>query len=87
MKDSVVYEYWFLDQLIDQTIDNLCRVIPNYAEISKNVFAAKKIHNTLKPLKIQQNQAFTEVLATWWKFYLYATAGSEHKPWNADIFL
>ncbi len=51
-----------LDQFIDQTIDNLCRVIPNYTEISKNVFAAKKIHKILKPLKIQQNQAFTEVL-------------------------
>lgn len=52
-----------LDQFIDQTIDNLCRVIPNYTEISKNVSATSKNVNITEPLKIQQNQAFTEVLA------------------------
>ena len=31
-----------LDQFIDQTIDNLCRVIPNYTEIRKIVSATSK---------------------------------------------
>lgn len=53
-----------LDQFLDQTIDNLFRIISNYTEKSKNVFAAKKIHKTMKTLKTKQNQAFMEVLAT-----------------------
>ena len=55
------YNRMNIDQLIDRTINNLYRVIANYAEISKNVSATKKIHKTLEALRTQQNQAFTEV--------------------------
>ena len=53
-----------LDQFIDQTIDNLYRVMPNYAEINKRFSAAEKLHKSQKALNIHKNQAFTEVLAT-----------------------
>ena len=47
-----------------QTKKKLCKVIPSYTEKGKQTHYHKNIARLLKVPKIQQNQAFTEVLAT-----------------------
>lgn len=53
-----------LAQNLAQTKEKLCKVIPSYAKKGEQTHYQKNIANLLKVLKIQQNQAFTEVLAT-----------------------
>lgn len=53
-----------LAQNLAQTKEKLCKVIPSYTEKGEQTHYHKNIAKLLKVPKIQQNQAFTEVLAT-----------------------
>lgn len=57
------YRLRFLAQNLAQTKEKLCEVIPNYAKKGKQIQYQETVEKLLKVLKIQQNQAFTEVLA------------------------
>lgn len=54
-----------LTQNLAPTKEKLCKVISRYAEKGGQTYYHKNIAKLLKVLRIQQNQAFTEVLATW----------------------
>lgn len=49
-------------KLLAQTKKTLCKVIPSYTEKGEQTHYHKNIAKLLKVPKIQQNQAFTEVL-------------------------
>lgn len=51
-----------LAQNLAQTKEKLCKVIPSYAKKDEQIHYHKNMAKLLKVPKIQQNQAFTEVL-------------------------